>query len=58
MEHEDEVGSTRDEGNSVDEIETPDDIDQALHYQLEYEEEIRREVQAEIRKDMSRKESK
>ena len=58
MEHEDEVGSTRDEGNSVDEIETPDDIDQALCYQLEYEEEIRREVQAEIRKDMSRKEFK
>ena len=54
MECEDEVSSTRDEGNSINEIESHDDIDEALCYQLEYEEEIRREVQSEMRKDMSK----
>ena len=42
MEHEDEVSSTRDDRNSINEIESRDDFDEALHYQLEYEEEIRR----------------
>ena len=38
-------------------MESGDDMDEALCYQLEYEDEIRREVHEEVRKDAVRKEA-